>query len=65
MTIRYTPEDHGTRWVIRVEDEDGGSSYMTCGEHATEADVRERIRFLLLDDDKIDGLHGEPRKYQS
>jgi hypothetical protein len=61
----YKPVRYGSRWVIEATNADGETNLMTCGVNPTETEVRERIRFLLLDDDKIDVNNGAARKYQS
>lgn len=63
--FEYEPICHNGRWMIKVTDIDGETSLMTCGINPTETEVWDRIRFLKLDDDKIDALRGERRKYQS
>jgi hypothetical protein len=62
--ISYKPTRYGSRWVIEATI-DGEPSIMTCGTNPTKAEVLERIRFLKLDDDKIDVRRGAQRKYQS
>ena len=61
----YKPACRGGRWMIEVTDASGETSLMTCGVNPTDAGVRERIRWLLLDDDEIDAARGVPRRYQS
>jgi len=65
MSEKYSAVCHNGRWMIQVVDGDGDTFFMTCGLAPTEAEVRARIRFLLLDDDKVDVIHGVARKYQS
>jgi hypothetical protein len=55
--FNYQPVLHNGRWMIQVTDAEGETWLMTCGD-ATEAEAVERIRFLRLDDDKIDVLLG-------
>jgi hypothetical protein len=64
-SFSYKPVKHGKRWVIEATDQDGATSLMTCGANPTLEEVRARIRFLQLDDDKIDAKSGKPRKFQS
>ena len=61
----YRPACRNGRWMIEVTDASGETSLMTCGVNPTDAGVRERIRWLLLDDDEIDAARGVPRRYQS
>ena len=58
----YEPVFRAGRWMIKATDGDGEVSWMTCG-NPTEKEVWERVRYLRLDDDRIDGLEGHPRKY--
>jgi hypothetical protein len=51
--------------MIEVTDASGETSLMTCGVSPTEAEVLERIRWLLFDDDEIDAARGAPCRYQS
>ena len=62
--ITYEPVCRDGRWMIEATI-DGEPSLMTCGINPTEAEVWERIRFLRLDDDKIDAGRGAQRQYQS
>jgi hypothetical protein len=49
--------------MIQATDEDGEVTFITYGDSTLEH-VRERIRALRLDDDRIDGDGRGPRKYQ-
>jgi hypothetical protein len=60
---QYEPVHRSGRWMIQATDEDGEVTFITGGDSTLEQ-VWERIRFLRLDDDRIDGAAGEPRKYQ-
>jgi hypothetical protein len=59
----YEPVHRSGRWMIQATDEDGEVTFLTCGDPTLEQ-VWGRIRFLRLDDDRIDSAGGEPRKYQ-
>jgi hypothetical protein len=59
---QYEPVYRSGRWMIQATGEDGEITIITGT--ATLEQAWERIRFLRLDDDQIDGAAGEPRKYQ-
>jgi hypothetical protein len=60
---QYEPVHRSGRWEIQATSEDGEVMIIKCDD-ATLEEVWERIRVLRLDDDRIDGAAGEPRKYQ-
>jgi hypothetical protein len=54
----YEPVHRSGRWMIQATDEDGAVTFLTCGDPTLEQ-VWGRIRFLRLDDDRIDSAGGE------
>lgn len=59
----YEPIFRSGRWMIQVTDDDGNVDVMTCG-NVDEAGVWEKIKYLRMDDDRIDNQRGSARKYQ-
>jgi len=65
MNYTYRVVRHQGRWMIECTDDAGDVSFMTCGVAPTEVEVKEKLRDLLLDDDRVDVGNGNPRKFQS
>lgn len=60
----YTVVRDEDKWRIVVTEENGESHFFR-GICQTEAEAWSLVRYLQMDDDKIDVIHGATRKYQS